>query len=418
MSKFVWLGAIGMLAGAAGCSGEASEPSAAEREALYVEGRVPLPDCPDFDYGRCDVQEPACVENLAGIAHCLRGGGTSLAVPQIRYLSEAQVVEELISARSDAEPRPEPDHFEIALQQFGLTQSGAFQPAESARRFAETVGAYYTNSSKEIVVVEHPPDPTLAEPEENPIWRLPLLLHELVHALQDEAHDLSSFGEQYRQDTDANLRGSSIIEGEARLHERRYYAALIGLDIEALDVESNFEHGSDFFEDWLFEQPDLYSSSPSSVPYGAGAEYVYGIWREGGAEAVRALFDTPPLHMQQVLARVWGGEPNVESVELTEPVEGEVPDATLAGWSTLGAWMLYTLAEPLSPNDRDRARQLALDWRGDRFEAFATSAGATAARWRLVFADAAAASRAALLLGTHRLLDVTDTGAELTLTPK
>src|SRR5688572_16959965 len=106
MSKRVWLGVIGVVGGAAaGCSGDADESSPGGRQALYVEGRVPLPECQGFDYGRCDVKEAACIENLAGIAHCLRGADTPLEIPVVRYLSEAQALEELVAARSEAEPR-------------------------------------------------------------------------------------------------------------------------------------------------------------------------------------------------------------------------------------------------------------------------------------------------------------------------
>jgi hypothetical protein len=198
------------------------------------------------------------------------------------------------------------------------------------------------------------------------------------------------------------------------MHERRYFAALSGLDVTELDFTRSFDNLRVYYERWLFEQEDLYTASQYSVPYAHGAQYVFQVWSEGGQPAVRALFDAPPENMREVLALAWGGDADVEVIPF-EPPAAQSADHALQAWTTMGAWGLYLLVEPRL-TDGPSARELALAWRGDQLEVFSSGAGDAIASWYIELGDATLASRlVALLTGTPGV-DAIQSDTRVTLT--
>jgi hypothetical protein len=359
---------------------------------------VPLPGCEGFSYQPCDIHAVACLEELFAIAACARGTAPG-PLPKISFLSEEQARLDLL-ARLARSPPPQPNHFEIALTELGLTQPQAFEPEIAASRLAQRWAAFYRRDLGDVVVIEHSAVQGGAPAPLDPRSLAALVYHELIHALQDRERSLDDFSEHFQTDTDGNLRGLSVIEGEAQLHEEWLRAALSGLDVASIDWQSELRERREAAERSLFAESDLYSASLLRVPYAHGAQYVQSVWAEGGTEAVRALLQAPPDSMRQILASVWGGQAQPSAGELPEPAEPSFPDAQLQAWSRLGAWGLYLMLGPRLER-REQARELALHWRNDRLEAFSYGENETAARWSIQLADMdAASSLAAVLSGT------------------
>lgn len=374
--------------------------------AAYAEGRVPLPECASFDYGRCDIAQRACVEQLAGIARCLRGSDPSQPIPEVSFWSESEAEADFLAELLES-PRPELDHFEAALARFGLTEIGALEPEATAARLARELTAYYDHARRDVAIIAH-------DVRADPLAENVIVIHEMIHAFQDRDHDLEAFDERYRRGVDANLTGASVIEGEARMHERRYFAALAGLDIAELDLARSFANLTRNTERWLWSQADLFTASQLGAPYGHGAEYVYGIWAERGQDGVRALFDAPPASMQEILAAVWGGAAASE-LEPFAPPAGPAPSGVaLEAWTPMGAWGVYLLAGR-SATDLGVAERLALDWRGDLFEVFSFDERETAARWRVRFARVESADALVTLVAGEPLFEAARDGAVVTL---
>jgi hypothetical protein len=338
----------------------------------------------------------------------MRGGDARSAAPPVTFLSQAAAELDLLRSLERQAP-PSPNHFEIALTRFGLTRPQAFEPSIMAARLATEWAGYYEQGRREIVVIEHvPPRAALIQNV--------LLLHEMVHALQDIDHDLRAFGQQYRNGVDANLRASSISEGEARLHERRYFAASLGLDLATLDLEESFANQRASSEEWLFAQADLYTASQLSVPYAHGAAYVFDVWGAGGQSAVRALFDAPPTSMLPILATAWAGAVGVHTSPMDRPVDPAPPDLALAAATSMGPWSIYLLAR-LGWLEDSSARELALAWHSDQLDVFSfgSSGGETAARWSIDFADAARAAQLLESLAAHPSISARQDETRVTL---
>jgi hypothetical protein len=220
-------------------------------------------------------------------------------------------------------------------------------------------------------------------------------LHELIHALQDRDHDLDAFALEHQRDSDGNLRGTCVIEGEARLHELRLYSALWGIDVNGVDWRGELRRRSNESEDNVFLDTDLYSASLLNVPYGFGTEYVERVWAEQGMVGVRALFMAPPANVREILAPAWGL--SGEASDLRSPAPLAPEGLTREAFSSLGAWGVYLLARPRA-SSLESARQVALSWRGDLLEAYSFGDQETAVSWTIELATEADATQLALLL--------------------
>jgi hypothetical protein len=396
--KALWLS---LLAGCSiACSDDAQHGTVLPPP--YAAPPVPLSGCEQFDYHGCDVREQACVENLSRIAACLRASEPA-ALPALSFASEEAARDILLDSLAGTAPA-DPDYFALVLTQLGLSEPSAFEPDVTAARLAQRWAAFYRRDSAEVVVIEHAIDP-------EPLATDALVLHELIHALQDREHSLDAFARAYQTDSDGNLRGQSVIEGEAQFHEQRFYAAVTGVDAASVDWPEELARQREASEQQLFQESDLYSASLLRVPYAHGCEYAARVWSDGGPAALSGLLDAPPSDMRQILARLWG---NTEAPPARSPVAPSAAGdgATLQAWSTLGAWGVYLFFRPRL-DSAGAARELALAWRGDRVEAYSLSGAQVAGRWSIDLADDAAAARALSAAGSQPRLWARQQGARL-----
>lgn len=399
-----WLAAALTLA----CS---ADPDDAVDPASFAPGRVPVSGCEGFDYHPCDVFEPSCQAELMAIASCLRGGEADGAAPPISSWTESEAELDWLASLRETDA-PDPDHFERALVMLGLTQPRALEPEQVATRLAQTVGAFYHRERQDVVIIEHEVPEGISNGDYE-LGRSALLLHELVHALQDRDHDLDSFSQQYRRHFDGNLRGGSVVEGEATLHERRYFASAAGLDPETIDLELSFDNRIAFSERQLMSEPDLYSASEGIVPYAHGAAFVRRVHEAGGQAAVRALFDSPPASTLDVLAAAWGGPADAELIEFPEPVD-TLAGLPLAAWTRMGAWGTYLLGRA-TMTAPDEAKRLALAWRGDQLRAYELPDGETALIWEIELESPELAGQLAAAVASTGGLEISREGTRLRL---
>jgi hypothetical protein len=171
--------------------------------------------------------------------------------------------------------------------------------------FAGNVQGYYSLRDDEIVIVSDADQPTV---DKN------TLVHELVHALQDQR-----FGIEYNaQTTDANRGYESVVEGPAELVERLYFQRC---DTEWSCVRPGDTAGSSDLEPGIELQILL--------PYVEGRAFVDTVRRQDGWGAVDELHEQPPESSAQVI--------HPEKYPDTEPANVTVTDRSTEAWSRLGA---------------------------------------------------------------------------------
>ncbi|WP_435096140.1 Hvo_1808 family surface protein [Halorubrum sp. N11] len=168
-------------------------------------------------------------------------------------------------------------------------------------------GFYSPNEGQIVLVVPEGEDPQI-DPS--------TLAHELVHAMQDQYHDLTS--PRYVGATqDADLAASGIIEGEA-VHIEEVYDARCAANWSCLGSPDS-GGGSASASDYNFGILQTVLQ-----PYADGAFYVEALVDEGGWSAVNETMNAPPNATSEVIHR--------ESDYRTSEVTFE--DTATGGWET------------------------------------------------------------------------------------
>ncbi|QKG92807.1 PGF-CTERM sorting domain-containing protein [Halorubrum salinarum] len=174
--------------------------------------------------------------------------------------------------------------------------------------FGGAVSGFYSPSQDRIVIVV----PDGESPDIDPST----LAHELLHAMQDQYHDLTD--PRYVGATqDGDLAVDGIVEGEAVHVEERYAARCADNWTCAEPPESDGGGGGGADFNFGILQTVL-------QPYGDGALYVRELRDDGGWAAVNETMNDPPASTAEVIHRNPGYE------------EGNVTfeDAATGGWET------------------------------------------------------------------------------------
>lgn len=342
----------------------------------------PLPECPDADYSTCDVRDEACQERLLELAACVRGGSAPSTLT-IDVVSTSQYVELL---REESGPQPKVPHESRALSLFGLAPFDGVPLDDQLEEQAAFVAGQYRPEEKRVLVVDH--GRGAASPEVDAV-----LVHELVHALQDAERDLETWpGAETKWTFDSALAASTVSEGEASFYESRVSAPLLGLDYARVDFEAAFQSYQARALERSFDSALLLSQSFRTIPYGVGALRAFHAWEQDGPSGLEPLWSDPPLTMQRVLAEAFDrNTPQPAGVEIAEPTAPE--GLTLVGDEVLGAWGLaLVMTKRLGSASRvSETIPEALTWRGDHLWVYADDDERTYALWQLELESAKAA---------------------------
>jgi PGF-CTERM protein len=178
---------------------------------------------------------------------------------------------------------------------------------ELGTTYGSSVAGFYSPADDEIKVITDDPDaPTIDNTT---------LIHELVHALQDQRHDLTRA--RYGGDTqDGQLARDGVVEGEANYIEARYVDRCESGEWDCVATPPRTSGGSG-------DDPNLPILLTLLQPYSDGPVYVADRYEEGGWDAVDDAFENPPTTTEQV-------------IHLTDetPSPVEFTDRARNGWQT------------------------------------------------------------------------------------
>jgi len=170
--------------------------------------------------------------------------------------------------------------------------------------YGGSVLGFYSSANDRITIVTPTPD--------SPTVNNATLIHELVHAMQDQYHDLGS-GRYGAPTQDGDLAARSVVEGEANYVEERYRQRC-GDDWACVASPSGGGGGGDGPPNWGI-------SLTVYFPYSDGPQYVHELREAGGWDAVADAFADPPESTEQVI-----------HVTDEDPVEVTVADTASDGW--------------------------------------------------------------------------------------
>jgi hypothetical protein len=340
-------------------------------------GGYPLPECPKLDIAPCDTRAPECQQRLLELAACVYGVESAPAVP-IRVVTEAQLVDELEAA--DDEP-DEPDdaaeleRLERALVDLRLLAPGALTEGRGRTEdLVDRVDGVYRDAEHGIALVDRGMPKNDAESNA-------VLVHELVHAIQDAVYDLNTWQAQYDSDLDTLLALRSVSEGQATYAQFRVVFAMLGYDLSRYDLSGPMDDFRSRLMRSAHADPSPYTASLTTFPYAAGVGPAARGWSASEPHFSAARFEAPPL-------TTWRALSDSYAPELSEPDPVELPDPDLdpdfvaVGSSALGAFMLE-LFLGAQGFDAETARSLALDWRADRLWVYAGPQQRTGFLWQV-----------------------------------
>jgi hypothetical protein len=356
--------------------------------------RHPVPGCEQFDPAPCDILESGCQKNLFGIAACLRGNEPS-DLPSISILTEPEFEAYLRASLDETEPSPNLEHTEKAFVMLGLVTPGAFSDEALIADLVQQIGGFYAWDDDSIVIIDHG---EATDPQASSA----VLVHELVHALQDREVDLRDYYEQHAATRDSSWAADAVTEGEADFHEQHYLASMLGFDPADVDFDRLFANGASSGEERALELASPLAAGEFVFPYAFGARYVHHGWQASGHAGVLDLFASPPPTTHQLMQ-------SVSSVLVDDftPSTFASPAAPAEQWTEIGADSIGAFGTFLTLGrlaDLEAARRSALSWRGDRLTFYAGTPTAardprtTAVVWSVDFADAAVADSVALVL--------------------
>ena len=250
-----------------------------------------------------------------------------LSPPQITVLTreelKARVVDQVLEDYVDHEAD------EALYKLLGLVPAD-FQLLETVLSlYGDAVAGYYDGDTGELVV-------TATEDLFSPLEKA-TIVHELTHALTDEALD---FNDRYNQLFDEERYDEAaafqaLIEGDASLAELLY--------VQQLDEASRQEFLEDAFDVdmTVFDQVPPFMQDSLTFPYESGFSFVEHLFSEGGLASVDAAYAAPPVSSEQI---IWPDDYPSDA-----PAEVELPVQELTGfeieevstWGEIGFRLMF-----------------------------------------------------------------------------
>jgi len=368
-----------------------------------------LPGCSrQRELQACRIAERSCQEDVYYAVVRLRGDGWDPfeGVPPIRTITADAYRDELtpdeVPEPSEPGAEPEPpavEPWDVALRWLGLVKPTTTVPDAAIDNSVNNVAAYYAPDEQSVTVIAHDGDDLVDNR-----WDTVLLVHELVHAFQDNEVSAAPAG----LTTDGGFAGTALIEGEARLYQDLARAEIDG--VAALNWDWHAEVTGSV--EWRRAQLPGSGATFYDVKwhaYDLGTDVLMDGWLRGGNAAVRALADTFPQSAVELMARY-------ERVELDRAarldcrVEPPEQSFELAGHDRFGAMQLYGFLTAAGGHEPD-AWRTALDWRDDLLWLyFDEQSEQVALSWRIRLASVAAADAVVALAGQVPMLRAERTG--------
>lgn len=365
---------------ALGCSDDNDDTGDADdSDGTASVGRIeprPIAGCENASYLACNTETATCQEAIFSTVKCLRGNEGAVT-PAARTISRDEFGAELIA--DPLEPTLSPEQLsalEHGLVLMSLLEVGDLTGSGLIDSRRETVPAFYDADTDMVTFVRRDSGSFMETGTANLA-----LAHEYVHALQDQEHDLNRLMDEYGATTDSSLAFLSVVEGEASMHEDRFFAAVWGMDDGELSREARYSQQENLYTERLSEYSPLLAIQ-RSFPYYAGGLFVYRAFTSGGMPQVRKLYAEPPTSTLEIRT----GTPAI-------PVVAD-PPAPPSGYEllsvdTLGSELFLDFVQATIGNGTEVVA-FRNEWRGDRaYLYYKPGTADVAVLWRIKLANEA-----------------------------
>jgi len=308
----------------------------------------------------CRGREPSYAERVAAdIPQIEKAVGVPFKrPPKLEVTSRDQVRAFVTAQLRDTAAQRDLAGKEAAYKAFGLIPDTMKVQRLFTDLLTEQIAGYYDPKTKVLYVVKGAPDDVAGI----------TIMHELVHALQDQYINLDSLLSA-KGDDDRQTAAQAVIEGEATYEQ---LSAMLGGSANlAARMPGAWDRARDVIRDSR-SQP-IFGAAPKVIqeellfPYINGAEFVR---RFKEHEPGKLPFNDMPLSTEQVMHdRSYFATPRDVPIRITLPkVPGAIYENTLGEFDT--RLFLFQHLE-----DAGTASRAAIGWGGDRYAVVRTSSG-------------------------------------------
>ncbi len=235
--------------------------------------------------------------------------------------------------------------------------------------YTSQLGGYYDADKNYYAMANWMPD----------IMQLPIAVHELTHALQDQHYNLDKMVDSKTELSDSLMARSALIEGDATAVMLDFSRQLAGQ--KPISTESSV---STFMAQNLAGAmlTSSLQSAPQALqailifPYVSGLNFTHSLLKSGGYRAVDRAFTNLPVSTEQVLHP----EKYAKGLVDFQEVENHLPPQSVSisspapifsdriGEFVISTWLSGWIPVP-------KASEAAAGWGGDRLALYSTAAG-------------------------------------------
>ncbi len=266
-------------------------------------------------------------------------------------------IEHMIVKNLDEETTPAEMHAtEISLKKLGLVPNDFQYRPFLIGLLSEQVAGYYDPKAQQFYLAD---------------WielegQLPVMAHELTHALQDQHFNLRRFDKWPKGDSDAELAVHALIEGDATLAMMQY---ILRKPERARDFMKSMGGTAASANEKIESAPRALRES-LLFPYTQGMQFVTRLYARGGWKEVSQAFTTLPQSTEQIL--------HTDKYFAREaPVKVEMADISVQlgkGWKRVdydvnGEWSYYLILDEYLKSSSE-SEKAAAGWGGDRYAVY------------------------------------------------
>ena len=259
-------------------------------------------------------------------------------------------------------PRDTLEMEQLVYRAIGLVPDDYDYTHGIVQAYVQQIGGYYDPDRKLFVMLDTMPEK----------MQLPVAVHELTHALQDQRFNLSSFLDPAIRNNDELMARAALVEGDASAVMQDFMRSRGGSG-------NGGEIQSPPSETVATVPPAL--QRVLLFPYIQGLSFAHRVAREAGYKALNEAFLRPPKSSREVLHPEEFISRSFVPVELsTEKVEKPATKASLEYSDTVGEFVISSLlGESLA--SQTRGEECAQGWVRDRVAVFSGEKARRVVSW-------------------------------------
>lgn len=295
--------------------------------------------------------------------------GLALMTPLKKTLRSRDEIRAYVLSQMDEEKNPAERYAEErSAEAFGLIPKGFPLDSFIVDLLTEQIAGLYDPKAREFYIADWIP----LEDQRM------VMAHELTHALQDQHFQIDAWTKAARPNDDAELARESVLEGSAMAAMVDYLLRGTGRSVADLPKIDPALFTNESGDSPKLKEAPPFIKDAMIFPYIGGLTFSVAMLKQGGWNAVSAVFARPPVSTQQIIHPELYKSGRISPAMVIGKESGSIVVPPLekqlgAGWAKLDENVMgeFGWEEILKQFLGDgKAKPIAAFWDGDRYELY------------------------------------------------